>query len=80
MYTLSIQTKHLLIANEQCRSIQVVGPECQQLILSEVHQFLSGGDTIYTYMFTYEASVTTCAGIGVCHNQHIRGFYEGTGK
>ena len=34
--------KKLLITDEQRRSIQIVGPGSQQVILSEVHQFLSG--------------------------------------
>ena len=36
------QRRNLLITSEQRRSIQIVGPDSQQLILSEVHQFLSG--------------------------------------
>ena len=34
--------KTLLIGNEQRRSTQIVGPGSQQLILSKVHQFVSG--------------------------------------
>jgi hypothetical protein len=76
MCILSTQNKNVLIGSEQRRSIQIVSPGSQQLILLEVHQFSQEEYRVHTDISSYKASVTTCAGIGICHNQHIRGFYE----
>ena len=70
------QRNNLLIGNKQSRSVQIVGPGSQQLILPGEIRSYQSEIRVVAYVSTNEAPVPTRARISVCHNQHIPGLYE----